>query len=78
VSSLIAPPGAGALPIGNGAKKCTPGDIKTENGKKYVVRRERQVGPRHQLDQWCRCRHGRGPGRRQCLGAGRDDGYAIR
>ncbi|HUO71861.1 MAG TPA: hypothetical protein VMU39_13885 [Solirubrobacteraceae bacterium] len=34
--AVIVPAGAGALPIGNGAKPCTPGQIKTENGKKYV------------------------------------------
>ncbi len=36
-TAAIAPATAGALPVdGGGAKKCTPGDIKTVNGKKYV------------------------------------------
>jgi hypothetical protein len=35
VPAVIAPAGAGALPI-QGTKKCTPGDIKTVGGKKYV------------------------------------------
>jgi hypothetical protein len=33
--AVIAPASAGALPI-QGLKKCTPGDIKTSGGKKYV------------------------------------------
>jgi hypothetical protein len=32
---MLAPASASALPI-QGVKKCDPGDIKTENGKKYV------------------------------------------
>ncbi len=36
-TAAISPATAGALPVeGGGAKKCTPGDIKTVNGKKYV------------------------------------------
>ena len=35
--AVLAPPGAGALPVG--AKKCTPGQMKTTNGKKYVCDR---------------------------------------